>query len=270
MTASAPHQTPSPRPPRLRTGTWRTVFALMLREMSTRYGKQPGGYIWAFLEPLGFIVMLAVGFSLLLRSPSLGNNFLLFYATGYLPFQMYQATQLTVTRAITFSKPLLSYPAVTWIDTIIARFVLNALTTALVTYILLTGILIATDARAVIDAPPILLAMSLAALTGLGIGVLNCLVMGFFPTYDLVWSILTRPLFLASAIFYIYEDLPPLAQNILWWNPLVHTSGIMRSGFYPMYEPQYVSVLFVLVFALVPLCLGLLLLRRYNKDILLR
>jgi capsular polysaccharide transport system permease protein len=242
----------------------------MLREMSTRYGRQPGGYIWAFLEPLGVVVIMAVGFSLLLRSPSLGNNFILFYATGYMPFQMYQATQLAVTRAITFSKPLLSYPAVTWIDTIIARFVLNALTTALVSYILLTGILFATDARAVIDAPPILMAMSLAALTGLGVGALNCLIMGFFPAYDAVWSILTRPLFLASLIFYIYEDLPPLAQDVLWWNPLAHTSGMMRSGFYPMYEPQYVSVLYVLVFALIPLSLGLLLLRRYNTDILLR
>lgn len=249
---------------------WRTVLALILREMSTRYGRTPGGYVWAIVEPLGFIVLLSVAFSLLLRSPSLGNNFLIFYATGYLPFQMYQTVQLAVARSVTFSKPLLTYPTVTWIDAIIARLILNALTTALVTYLLLSAIILATETRVVIEAETALLAIGLNALLGLGIGAMNCLLMGFFPTYDVVWSIVTRPLFLASAIFYIYEDLPKMAQDVLWWNPLVHTSGLMRQSFYPMYDPQYINVLYVLIFSLVPLALGLLLLRRYNKDIMNR
>ena len=249
---------------------WRTVLALVLREMSTRYGRTPGGYIWAILEPLGFIVLLSIGFSLLLRSPSLGSNFLIFYATGFLPFQMYQSVQVAVARSIIFSAPLLTYPTVTWIDAIAARFFLNVLTTALVVYLLLTGIILATETRVVLDAETALLALALNALLGLGVGTLNCCLMGLFPTYDVVWSIATRPLFLASGIFYIYEDLPAMAQAVLWWNPLMHTSGLMRQGFYGMYDPQYVSVLYVLIVSLVPLALGLLLLRRYNKDIMNR
>ena len=44
-----------------RFATPRTILALMLREMSARYGRSPGGYLWALLEPLGAILILSSG-----------------------------------------------------------------------------------------------------------------------------------------------------------------------------------------------------------------
>jgi capsular polysaccharide transport system permease protein len=248
--------------------TWRSVMALILREMSTRYGQNPGGYIWAVLEPLGAIVVLSLAFSLMMRSPSLGNSFILFYATGYLPFSLYQTLSNNIARAISFSKALLFYPSVTWVDAILARFLLNALTGLLVAYLLLTGILMVIDTRVVLDLAPMVLAMGLTMLLGLGIGTLNCALGGIFPTWDLIWSIATRPLFIASGIFFTMEDLPRSVQDILWYNPLIHITGIMRRGFFPMYSPQYVSVLYVLAIALVTLVLGLILLGHHHQDIL--
>jgi len=35
--------------------------------------------------------------------------------------------------------------------------------------------------------------------------------------------------------------MPSAVQNILWWNPLLHASGVMRTGFYPTYDAAYVS-----------------------------
>ena len=76
--------------PQLRYRTLRTIVALVLREMTTSYGRSPGGYLWAVVQPVGMIVMLSVAFSLLLRSPSLGTSFILFYSTGILPLRVYQ------------------------------------------------------------------------------------------------------------------------------------------------------------------------------------
>ncbi len=250
--------------------TLRTIMALILREMSTRYGQNPGGCIWAVLEPLGAIFILSYGFSLMMRSPSLGSSFLLFYSTGYLPFNLYQSISSAVGRGISFSKPLLQYPAVTWLDAIIARFLLNLLTSALVTYLLMTGILASTDTRVVLDFQPIVAAMCLAAMLGLGIGTLNCALSGIYPTWDIIWGILTRPLFILSAVLYIMEDLPSSAQAVLWWNPIVHITGLMRIGFFPTYQPQYISATFVMSVSLITLFIGLVLLGRYHKDILNR
>lgn len=245
-------------------------MALMLREMSTRYGQNPGGYIWAIVEPLGAILILSFAFSLLMRSPSLGSSFILFYATGYMPFSLYQSIALAVARSINFSKPLLFYPAVTWMDAILARLLLNTLTSVLVTYIVLSAILAVIDTRIVLDLRPMVEAMVLAMVLGMGIGTLNCALMGLFPTWDLVWSIVTRPLVIMSAILYIMEDLPRTVQNVLWYNPLVHITGIMRTGFYPMYAPQYVSPAYVLGVGLLCMMMGLILLGRYYRDIMNR
>jgi capsular polysaccharide transport system permease protein len=265
--AASPAPALSPARP-ARFATLRVILALMLREMSTRYGRTPGGYIWGILEPLAAILFLSVGFSLVLRTAPLGTSFLLFYASGYLPFNLYQTLAATIAASIRFSKPLLKYPAVNWLDAVLARFLLNSLTGILITVILSTGILTVVDSRATLDLPPIVEAMALAMALGLGVGVLNCAISGLFPIWEVIWSILTRPLFLASGIFYLYENLPQLAQDVLWYNPLTHIVGLMRTGFYPTYTAAYLSPLYVLSVSLILLTMGLLLLGRYHRDIL--
>ena len=97
---------------------------------------------------------------------------------------------------------------------------------------------------------------------------MNCALNGLFATWPLIWSVITRPLFLAAGIIIMYEEMPEVAQAILWYLPHIHITGIMRSGFYPTYSPEYVSVPYVVFFCLTTLCLGLLILGRFHRDIL--
>lgn len=250
--------------------TGRIVSALMLREMSTRYGRSPGGYIWAILEPLGGVFVLALAFSFMIRTPSLGNSFLLFYATGFVPFTLYQNISNTVARALSFSKPLMQYPVVTWGDAILARFILNALVGILVGYIVLTLILAIIDTHVVLNIVPIFKVIGLTLLFGLAVGMLNCVLNGLFTAWSMIWSIATRPLFIVSGVIFIYEDMPPMAQSIMWYNPLMHITGLMRTGFYSTYSPSYVSELYVICVSLIVLFLGTVFLRRYHRNILTR
>lgn len=274
---SAPAQSLPPAvPPALPPGagvnrrfaTGRAILALMLREMATRYGRSPGGYVWAVLEPLGAIMIMALGFALIVRNPPLGSSFTLFFATAFLPFSLYMNVSNMVARSINFSRALLFYPAVTWVDAILARFILNALTDILVMVILLTGFLLVTDTRVILEIGPILESVALATLLGLGIGVLNCALNGLFPVWMQVWSIANRPLFLVSGVFFLYEDLPQSVQGILWYNPLLHITGLMRQGFYPTYGGDYISIVFVVAVSLITLFFGVVLLGRYHRDIL--
>lgn len=250
--------------------TLRTIFALVLREMATRYGRSPGGYLWAILEPLGMILILAIGFSLLVRTPSLGTSFVLFYATGYLPFQLFQSGARFVGAALKFSRPLLAYPAVSWIDAVLARFLLNLLTMLLVSYLIIAGTGVLQGLRLTVEFAPLFLAYGFAAALGLGVGLMNCVLIGFLPVWDSIWSIVTRPLFIASGILFLYEELPPIAQSILWWNPLMHVTALSRAGFFPMYRPEFVSLTFLALTALPLIFLGLVFMQRYHKDILAR
>jgi capsular polysaccharide transport system permease protein len=249
---------------------FRSVAALVLREMSTRYGRTPGGYLWAILEPLGFILILGFAWSLLAKTPSLGTSFILFKGTGMLAFQMFTVTANSVGRSMQFSKPLLFYPRVAWIDAAFARFFLNALVVAIVSTIILTGIMVYEDIRNPLRWGHIFLAMSLAGGLGLGWGLLNCYLFQRLPVWEQFWGILTRPLFLISGVIILYEELPPIAQSILWYNPLLHITGLMREGFYPLYRPDYISISYTAVWLLVPMLFGLLLLRQFHRDLLNR
>ena len=248
----------------------RSIAALMLREMSTRYGRTPGGYVWALLEPLGMIIILSFAWSLLARSPSLGPSYLLFKGTGLLTLHMFTVLGNQVGRSMLFSRALLFYPRVNWVDALVARFTLNLLVTTTVMAIILTGIMIYEDIRSVLDWGRIAQAVLLTALLGLGVGCLNCYLFQRFPVWQNVWAILTRPLFIISGVLVIYEDMPQFAQQVLWYNPILHLTGIMRDGFYPIYTPHYISVIYVGLWIMIPMVVGLLLLRQFHRDLLNR
>lgn len=247
----------------------RTITALILREMSSTYGRSPGGYIWAVLEPIAMIMVLSVAFSFLFRQPSLGTNFFLFYATGIMPFRMYQECYQVTTTALRYSKALLVYPVVSFADALFARVILAVLTQLMVSYLVLSGAVMFLDVQLILDFKPILLSFLLAAVLGFGIGTMNCLLYDLFPIWKSFYTAVTRPLLILSAVIYIYEDLPVAAQNLLWFNPLVHITGMSRSGYFTYYEPDYISVIYILLIALPTIFFGMLLLRRNYRKILM-
>ncbi len=261
---------PRHAPPDWRASALRTIGALALREMATRYGRTPGGYLWALLQPLGMIVVLAYAFALLQRSPALGTSFLLFKATGVLILRQFTVLADVSGRAISFSRSLLLYPRVTWFDAVLARFGLNLLVLIGVMGVILGGILLHERLEPVLDWPKLLLAVGLTAALGLSLGVLNAFLFHRFELWQQAWAILTAPLFLISGVIFLYEDMPQQAQAVLWFNPVLHLTGLMRAAFYPTYRPEYVSLVYLGVWCLVPLVAGMMLMRLHHRDLLTR
>ncbi|MCI2399801.1 ABC transporter permease [Aliiroseovarius subalbicans] len=247
--------------------TGRTILALMLREMSSTYGRSVAGYFWALAEPVGGIAMMTILFSLALTAPALGDNFPLYYASGFLPFILYSELANKAGQSVRFSKPLLFYPGVTYIDAILARVTLNALTQIMVFVIVVATIIVGFQIDVILDVPAIATAFAMALALALGIGTLNCYLNWRLPSWERIWVIINRPLFLMSCVFFNFETVPQPFQDYLWFNPLIHVVGQMRRGIYATYDAEYVSLSYC--FGLAGLCLlfGLLLLGRYHRDI---
>jgi capsular polysaccharide transport system permease protein len=259
---------PKAAKPQLRFRAARAVTALIIREMTTTYGRSPGGYVWAVAQPVALILVLSLAFSLMLRTPPLGTNFMLFYATGLLPLRMFQTLSTNVGGALQFSKPLLGYPRVTFIDAILGRAILTVLTQFMVSVIIFGVIRLVSHSSDIITIEIVFESYMLAIILGIGIGALNCFLFTLLPVWRLIWGVTTGPLLLLSAIFYLYEDVPLFAQNILWYNPLIHVTGLAREGFFSTYNPSHISVTYVLVCSLVPAFFGILMLRKYGRSIL--
>lgn len=268
MSYSDPPSAPSLKPPRF--PALRTIAALVLREMSTTYGRSAGGYVWAVLQPAGMIIMLSIVFSVLVRTPSLGTNFILFYATGYLPYMMYGNLSSKITASLRYSRALLAYPSVTWIDAVLARLILNFLTGITIFCIIITVILVAVETRTVLTLIHVINGIAICALVGTGVGLCNAVLIGLWATWGNIWAIITRPLFLASGVLFLYEDLPDIAQTVLWWNPLIHGTAFARAGFYPTYQASFASLIYGYGLALLLITLGLIFMRATYKTVLER
>ena len=268
MPAPAPVPVPDSRSARVPFQAARVIFALVVREMGTKFGRSWGGYFWAVAEPLGGVVLLAVAFSLAFRAPPLGSNFALFYATGIVPFFLFSGASGAVAGAITTNRGLLRYPVVRPLHAVLAKFVLEVLTMLVVGVVLTGGIIRIYGLTPNLDLGLALAGFALAGLLGLGIGTLNCVLFELFPTWRNVWTVVTKPLFVISGIFFIVESVPREFQAILLWNPLIHAIALVRAGFYGGYDPTYVSYPYVLGIAGGTFVVGAYLLRRHASRLL--
>ena len=248
--------------------TLRVIVALILREMSGSYGRSIGGYFWAVAEPVAGIALLSGLFALGFKNPPIGTSFAIFYATGLLPFFMFMDVSNKVAQSINFSRALLGYRRVTFLDAIIARTILSAATQIIVALLVFTGVLWAFETRTTLHIPSVILAYSMALAIGISIGTMNAVIMSFFPIWQRVWGILTRPLVLMSGVIILPQNIPQPIRDYMMYNPLIHVTGEMRNAFYYSYRGEYVDPLYVFSLSITIGVISLLFLRRYHRDIL--
>ena len=248
----------------------RVIGALIQREMITRYGKSSLGYVWAVLEPLAVIALLSVIFSQIAHRPALGDSFVLFYATGYVAFHWFHDVSSVVARSVHVNRPLLMMPMVRPLDTILARFVLQVLTAFASATLIFAGALLFFARQVWFDLGSLLMALGLACLLGLGVGLVNCWLFAVSRSWEQIWGIISRPLFLISCVFFTFESLPGYARDVLWYNPIVHLVGHVRTGFYPIYDASHVSSVYVTSCACVLILLGLMATRFASRRLVLQ
>ncbi len=267
-----PDQTPPLRPAQepksRRFRTLRVIAALILREIGSSDARSSLGFLWSVIDPIATVAILTIAFSLITRTPPLGTSFPLYYMTGVVVFHIYSHIANRVSGSIRFSKQLLGFPAVTVMDALFARFILNYLLNIVVFFVLSYGIIYFYDLRVNIDYGPVILALTMAGALAIGIGTFNSVMFMLFPTYEHLWGMLNRPMVILSGVLILIESLPDWLFNILWWNPAAHIVAEMRNGFYPFYDASWVSPFYVFIVASVAFVAGLINLQRFVYDAL--
>ncbi|SFH69204.1 ABC transporter permease [Albimonas pacifica] len=250
----------------------RVVIALLRREMSTKYGRSMGGYFWAVAEPCGMIFIMSFAWSFMSRSPDLGQSFVVFFGSGFLSFNFYRNTAAGLFTVVRNNSSLLKYPNVNIWDAIVARTLLQTLTNCMVMVLILGIAGTFTGETLSLDFPRIAGALSVATLLGVGMGTLNAVLFHIVPTWERIFKIINRPLFIISGVLYTPESrlVPGPAMDFLALNPLVHVISAFREGIYPVYHARLNHLEYPLAVGLVMLFFGLLLLRRYDERLLER
>ena len=236
----------------------RVIGALILRETRTRFGASKIGYVWALLEPIGHVVVLGFVYFLFGRKTPVGNSLELYFITGIFPYFLYEKTGTRLSGALTANKALLNLPMVRNLDVIFARAILELATILVVLLILIAGLVLAGVEEAIpfnpVQAGEAFLVMWLF---GTGIGSINAVINSINKSWDNIFKLLTRPIFLLSGIFYSVDHFPEPFRTYLLYNPIIHGVEWFRSGFYEDYSVETLDKPYLIAWAFCSLVAGL-------------
>ncbi|PRA45736.1 polyhydroxyalkanoate biosynthesis repressor PhaR [Ochrobactrum sp. MYb68] len=251
------------------TVMWRVIVAVILRETKTRFGKHKMGYLWALIEPMSYVGVLIVVRTFMHASIPFGESVVLFLLTGILTFRLFTSISKRATSSISANQALLTYPIVKPVDTIFARLILESVTMLVVFFIFFTLLGLVVKGHVVHNPPEFAAALCATIFLAFGVGAFNAVLSILVPTWERIWSIVAGlPLLILSAVFYIPKSLPPTAQLILSWNPVLNCIEWLRYATYLDYDPL-LNRTYVIYFSAVFFVTGLVLERTY-RHILVR
>lgn len=239
----------------------RVFKALILRETKTLYGHSKLGYLWAIIEPSLMIATFWVIFIVMGRDRTLpfGIGLPVFLLSGITPWLLFSSTIGKMLPAIRGNIALLSFPQVTPLDLMLARAVLDGITTLSVCSLLLGIVAMAGQFYGIYSLQNILGGLALAWLLGVGVGICGTAASVIRPSVTNVISTCLRLLFFVSGIFFSIDMLPFEIRKFMLFNPMLHVVEFTRSGFSPshahidisMYYPLgFIPVLIFLAFPL--------------------
>jgi capsular polysaccharide transport system permease protein len=235
----------------------RVIGALMLRDMRTRFGKTQLGYFWAIAQPLIQIAFLVLIFSYINRHPPFGTSMALFFATGVLPYNLYNGMSKAFFSLLDSNEGLFGLPIVKPVDSLIARAALDTATAVLVMFITITTIIYEFDLPEPVDLRLVAAAVLGLALVGFGLGIINAVIAKAFASWPTIYSMLTRPIFFSSGIFFVPERLPAPVREVLSYLPSMQGIELFRMGIYQGYRSSVLDIGYLFKVGLVLCLIGL-------------
>lgn len=221
------------------------IWALVYKEYKIKLGVSRIGLFWTLMEPVIGMLMISAVWYYAGRPTIQGTHITLFIGSGFIIFLTVRQGINYIPYAINANQPLLNYPQVKPIDTLIARFIQGMWLHALACIIMLLGLWWLGGIRPSFPDPLLCLemvgtAMLLAMGLSLPIAVFGTLNESIFKAI----GIFSQPLMILSGVMYSTYELPAIARDVLWWNPIVHLVEGFRAGafgtkLFPEYEPFY-------------------------------
>jgi len=236
----------------------RVIHAVMMREVRTRFGRNRLGYLWAFAEPLFWVVTFAGVRYFMGARPPAGMDMLSFLATGIITFILFRTTTTHSVSAILGNRPLLFYPQVRPLDIVLGRGLLEGATLVGVFVVLLVANGLYQGELRVDNLVHVIGGLLLAWLLGLGLGLFCMGLSVYSATVDRVIPILMRPMLFISGIFFTASELPGDIREILLYNPVLHAIELVRDGWFHEFHSDYFDPAYVLGWILLLGYLGLL------------
>lgn len=235
----------------------RIIFALLLREMRTRFGETQLGFAWAIIEPISHLALIAIVFSATqIAQAPVGDSLLVYYFTGVVPYLLFSNTTFQLTYALVANDSLLQIPIITYVDVLIARACVEFFTQIAVAFVMVAAFVALGYNAIPRDFFGCFTGFTLIWLMASGIGILNAVIIHFVKSWDHIFPNFVRAMYFTSGIFLSPIVMPDWVRDIVAWNPLLQGIDWIRSSFFSSYEPPWLDRGYLVLWAVGALMLG--------------
>lgn len=239
--------------------TVRRLRAIILREVGSRYAGDKLGYLWAYIFPLSWLLVIYVAFVLLNRQSPIDTDIVSFLLSGVMPYLAARFVINAIIRARAAYRHLIILPQVSLVQIVSAIFLLELGNGLLMFAGLLAANYVIFGYLELHDPVIVLFAFFLALASGGSFAFLLTALSRISPIIPKSAPIILRPLFYVSGVFYIANEIPPGLLRLMAWNPLFHAIELLREGMFSGYSSVLAEVWVPIVFILTCTLLGIFL-----------
>jgi ABC-2 type transport system permease protein/capsular polysaccharide transport system permease protein len=245
----------------------RVIWALVLREILTRYGRHNIGFLWLFVEPM----MFTLGVTTLWTATKAvhGSNLpiVAFAVTGYSSVLLWRNMPARCIQALTPNLSLLYHRNVRPIDIFLSRLTLEA-AGATMSFVFLTlffhfiGWLELPE-----DVLKVAGAWCMLAWFGMSLAVLLGSLSEMSETVEKLWHPASYLLFPLSGAAFLVDALPPAAQHLILYLPMVNGVEFLREGYFGSRIVAHYDLGYMVLFNTGLTLLGLALTRKVGRVV---
>jgi capsular polysaccharide transport system permease protein len=208
----------------------RVVFALLMREVLTRYGRHNIGFLWLFFEPMMFTLGITAMWNATMHASQLPIT--AFAVTGYSTVLLWRNMPSRCIESVTTNLQLMYHRNVKVIDIFLSRLLLEAVGatisyTLLIVFFWYIGLMELPE-----DVLKVLGAWALLAWFGAALAILLGSLSERTELVDRIWHPLAYIIFPISGAAFMVDSLPPGFQDVVLWVPMVHGMELMREGYF--------------------------------------
>ena len=245
------------------------VKALFIRELNTKMSVGKLGLFWTFFEPFMQVSMFIL-IRVIIIGRGEGSNFdyAVFMEVGFIAFNMFRSILSSSNGSFTANKALFTYRQVKPIDTLIARSLVQVFITGIIVLLFIfIGFFIQYDIQ-----PENILMVFLGymwlLLFSFSVGLVVAIGSTFFDSIGKIIGILSFGLMIFSAVFFPMISIPPEAQEVLLYNPLVHFMEMIHGYYLYELDDRFVDYRYMALWTITPLFMGSWLYIKLEKRII--
>lgn len=245
----------------------RVIGALMMRELTTRFGRENIGFLWIMAEPLLFASLVGLMWTFMKGYSEHGVNVMAFTVSGYIPLTLLRSGLARCAMLFTVNGGLMYHSQIKIIDFVFVRFFIECIG-AMLAYFFIALLLITVGVFPV----PSSIGFMLLGWLYYCIFVLSlCFMLAplseISEAVEKVLPVVTYIMIPFSGTFNLTEWLSPQVQAVVAYSPPVHGMEMMRYGIFGDIIHPHFDYVYPLGFSMVLLCLGLALCRYVRREL---